>query len=538
MHVALGTTQLIKHEITCNFQQPGRKFRARDISAGAFPDADKDLLRDVFNIGVAPEHARHRASDKTLVTFDQLLERARISSTHQLHEPHVFSILLRSSHGSLVFARHRSLGRVHERNLLRIWQLTKICSFTFASMVFVARGKRSVHAWSRQALTLAGMNYLLIPKELRPIAEKVEANERISAADALDLYRSNDLNALGMIANVVRERKNGNYATYIHNRYINYSNICVLSCQFCAFAAKKRDAHAFEYASDEIIRAVAEALPLGITEVHMVGGLHPTLKKDWYLDLLRGLRALEPDLHIKAFTAIEVRHLARRIFRMSIPDTLELLRDTGLGSITGGGAEIFDSVVRDQICRGKETAEEWLDIHRTWHRMGGRSTCTMLYGHIETLAQRVDHLCQLRRLQDETGGFTGFVPFAFEPQTTVLAHIKSASAFEQLRNLAVGRIYLDNIEHLTAYWVSMGLPLAQVSLSYGVDDLHGTIIEEKIFHMAGATTPQQQTVAALEHTIREAGREPIQRDSFYRHISPSPTNARHTASAPTELACA
>ena len=383
-----------------------------------------------------------------------------------------------------------------------------------------------------------GMNYLLISKELRPIAEKVEANQRISEADALNLYRSNDLNALGIIANVVRERKNGNYASYIHNRYINYSNICVLSCQFCAFAAKKRDAHAFEYASDEIIRAVAEALPLGITEVHMVGGLHPTLKKDWYLNLLRGLRALDPGLHIKAFTAIEVRHLARRIFHMPIPDTLKLLRDTGLGSITGGGAEIFDPIVRDQICRGKETAEEWLDIHRTWHRMGGRSTCTMLYGHIETLAQRVDHLRQLRELQDETGGFTGFVPFAFEPQTTVLAHIKAASAFEQLRNLAVGRIYLDNIEHLTAYWVSMGLPLAQVSLSYGVDDLHGTIIEEKIFHMAGATTPQQQTVAALEHAIREAGREPVQRDSFYQHIAPRPTTARHTAPAPTELACA
>ena len=382
------------------------------------------------------------------------------------------------------------------------------------------------------------MNYLLIPKELRAIAEKVEADQRISEADALTLYRSNDLNALGMIANVVRARKNGNYASYIHNRYINYSNICVLSCQFCAFAAKKRDAHAFEYASDEIIRAVAEALPLGITEVHMVGGLHPTLKKDWYLDLLRRLRALDPDLHIKAFTAIEVRHLARRIFHMPIRDTLELLRETGLGSITGGGAEIFDSAVRDQICRGKETAEEWLDIHRTWHQMGGRSTCTMLYGHIETLEQRVDHLRQLRKLQDETGGFTGFVPFAFEPQTTVLAHIKPASAFEQLRNLAVSRIYLDNINHLTAYWVSMGLPLAQVSLSYGVDDLHGTIIEEKIFHMAGATTPQQQTVAALEQVIREAGREPVQRDSFYRHISPRPTTGRNKAPVPTELACA
>src|SRR5437763_3736450 len=382
------------------------------------------------------------------------------------------------------------------------------------------------------------MNYLLSPKELRAIAEKGEADQRISEADALTLYRSNDLNALGMIANVVRARKNGNYASYIHNRYINYSNICVLSCQFCAFAAKKRDAHAFEYAVDEIISAVAEALPLGITEVHMVGGLHPTLKKDWYLDLLRGLRALDPDLHIKAFTAIEVRHLARRIFRMSIPDTLELLRDCGLGSITGGGAEIFDPVVRNEICRGKETAEEWLGIHRTWHGMGGRSTCTMLYGHIETLAHRVDHLRQLRRLQDETGGFTGFVPFAFEPQTTVLAHVKPATAIEQLRNLAVSRMYLDNIDHLTAYWVSIGLPLAQVSLSYGVDDLHGTILEEKIFHMAGATTPQQQTVAALEHAIREVGREPIQRDSYYRRVVSSQNgSATGVRSAGAELAC-
>ena len=385
------------------------------------------------------------------------------------------------------------------------------------------------------------MNYQLIPKELRPIAEKVEARQRISEADALILYGANDLNALGMIANVVRERKNANYATYIHNRYINYSNICILSCQFCAFAARKRDAHAFEYTTEEIVHAVADALPLGVTEVHMVGGLHPTLKKDWYLDLLRRLRALDQHLHIKAFTAIEVRHLAQRVFKMPIRDTLETLRAAGLGSITGGGAEIFDPAVRDQICRGKETAAEWLDVHRTWHSMGGRSTCTMLYGHIETLTHRADHLRQLRHLQDETAGFTGFVPFAFEPAHShgTLAHIKRASAFEQLRNLSVSRIYLDNIDHLTAYWVSLGLPLAQVSLSYGVDDLHGTILEEKIFHMAGATTPQQQSVAALEHAIREAGREPVQRDSYYRHISPRhQTTETRATPAPAELACA
>ncbi len=383
---------------------------------------------------------------------------------------------------------------------------------------------------SSREISLADlMNYSLIPGELRAIAEKIEARERISEEEALRLYRSNDLNGLGVMASAARERKNGNFATYILNRYINYSNVCILSCQFCAFAAKKRDAHAFERAIEEILAAVGDALGLGITEVHVVGGLHPTLKKDWYLELLSRLRTLDPALHIKAFTAIEVRHLANRVFRLSIPETLAILREAGLGSLTGGGAEIFDASVRDQICRGKETAAEWLDVHRIWHQMGGRSTCTMLYGHVETHAHRIDHLRQLRELQDETGGFTGFVPFAFEPQTTVLAHIKPASAFEQLRNLAVSRIYFDNIDHLTAYWVSMGLPLAQVSLSYGVDDLHGTIMEEKIFHMAGATTPQEQTVATLERVIREAGRKPIQRDSYYRHIDRTATRAKRDA---------
>jgi aminodeoxyfutalosine synthase len=387
-------------------------------------------------------------------------------------------------------------------------------------------------------LGIEPLNYQLIPHELRPIAEKIGARQRISDADALTLYRSNDLNALGIMATAVREQKNGNCATYIHNRYINYSNICILSCQFCAFAAKKRDPHAFEQAVDEIVAVVDQALRQGVTEVHMVGGLHPTLKKEWYLTLLKQLRALNPDLHIKAFTAIEIRHLANRVFRNSIEETLHTLREVGLGSITGGGAEIFDATVRDQICRGKETAEEWLDTHRIWHRMGGRSTCTMLYGHIETLEQRVDHLRQLRQLQDETHGFTGFVPFAFEPQTTVLSHIKQASAIEQLRNLAVSRIYLDNIDHITAYWVSMGLPLAQLSLNYGVDDLHGTILEEKIFHMAGATTPQQQSIATLEHAIREAGREPVQRDSHYRHIKPQASAQAPVAPVEVEVALA
>ncbi|HEY2342634.1 MAG TPA: aminofutalosine synthase MqnE [Chthoniobacteraceae bacterium] len=377
----------------------------------------------------------------------------------------------------------------------------------------------------------------LIPADLRSVYDKVLAQGRITDAEALQLYRSKDINAVGAIANVIRERKNGNVATYIHNQYVNYSNICVLSCQFCAFSAKKRDAHAFELSVDEIVEKVRHALALGITEIHMVGGLHPTLKGEWYLELISRLRALAPHLFIKAFTAIEVRHLAFRVFKKSIRETLEELRAAGLGAITGGGAEIFDDGVRDQICRGKENADEWLDVHRTWHQMGMPSTCTMLFGHIETLEQRVDHLRRLRGLQDETGGFTGFVPFACVPETTALAHIKPATAIEQLKNLAVSRIYLDNFEHITAYWVSLGLPLAALALSYGVDDLHGTIMEEKIFHMAGATTPTQQTVLALEKAIREAGREPRQRDTWYRQIAPT---WREPAAADTSesLACA
>ena len=363
-------------------------------------------------------------------------------------------------------------------------------------------------------------NSRLISPAFQDLYEKVFNGERINEQQALTLFRSNDLNSLGQIANIVRERKNGNRASYILNRYINYSNICVLSCQFCAFGARRRDPHAFEMAIPEIESAARNALDQGITEIHMVGGLHPSLPAEWYIKLLETLRSLDEQLHLKAFTAIEIRHLAERIFKLPILDTLETLRRAGLNSLTGGGAEIFDPEIRDKICRGKETAEEWKEVHRIWHGMGERSTCTMLFGHIESLEQRIDHLRQLRELQDETHGFTGFVPFAFVPQTTELAYIRPASALDQLKTLAASRIYLDNFDHITGYWIAMSLPLAQVSLSYGVDDLHGTLMEEKIFHMAGATTPQEQTVASLERTIREAHREPVQRDSYYVPIRP------------------
>jgi len=353
------------------------------------------------------------------------------------------------------------------------------------------------------------------------ISEKAESGERLTTAEGIYLFEKAELNQLGQLADRVRERKVGQRASYVVNRYLNYSNVCILSCQFCAFARKKREPGTFEYSVEELTEAVRKSVAQGITEIHIVGGLHPSLPYPFYLEMLRSLAALEPRPVLKVFTAIEIRHLAERVAKKSIEEVLAELKEAGLGSLTGGGAEIFDAGVRDRICRGKETAEEWLEVHRIWHGLGGRSTATMLYGHVETPAQRVAHLEKLRALQDETGGFTGFVPFAFEPSQTRLADlgkIRRASALEELRVIAASRLILDNFDHITAYWISTGLPLAQVALSYGADDLHGTIEEEKIFHMAGAQTPLGQTRGNLERAIREAGRQPVQRDTYYEPV--------------------
>jgi aminodeoxyfutalosine synthase len=344
------------------------------------------------------------------------------------------------------------------------------------------------------------------------------------------------LNAVGAIADLARQKKVGDRASYIINRYINYSNYCILSCQFCSFARKKRDADGFELSTEQIVEKAREALKLGITELHIVGGLHPSLPFSYYTDMLQSLRALDSDgrtalprgqdeqqlvpttrLHLKCFTAIEILHLAW-LAKKSVEQTLVELKAAGLDSLTGGGAEIFRKEVRSTIAKGKESAEEYLDVHRTWHKLGGRSTCTMLYGHVESLADRVDHLRQLRALQDETRGFTGFVPLAYQPDDNDIPVEKPPTGFDSLRTIAVSRIYLDNFDHITAYWVGMGLKLAQVALSYGADDLHGTIIEEHIFHMAGATSPQLQTEADMIKAIREAGRTPVQRNTFYEPI--------------------
>jgi aminodeoxyfutalosine synthase len=401
------------------------------------------------------------------------------------------------------------------------------------------------------------MNFFIQRSELRDLYDKVAAGERISEADALRLFESKDLNAVGAIADLARQRKVGNRASYIINRYINYSNYCILSCQFCSFARKKRDADGFELSTDQIVAKAREALKLGITELHIVGGLHPSLPFSYYTNMLKALRALDTHdgvrpssaaatsatpnasanlsaesslitaapgdgrtpvkLHLKCFTAIEILHLAW-LAKKSVEQTLVELKAAGLDSLTGGGAEIFRPEVRSAIAKGKESAAEYLDVHRTWHRLGGRSTCTMLYGHVESLADRVDHLRQLRALQDETHGFVGFVPLPYQPEDNDIPVEKPPTGFDALRTIAVSRIYLDNFDHITAYWVGMGLKLAQAALSYGADDLHGTIIEEHIFHMAGATSPQLQTEAEMIKAIREAGRTPVQRNTFYEPI--------------------
>jgi len=361
------------------------------------------------------------------------------------------------------------------------------------------------------------MKFFIQRSELSDVYDKVVAGERISETDALRLFESKDLNAVGAIADFARQRKVGNRASYILNRYINYSNYCILSCQFCSFARKKRDADGFQLSVEEIVQKAREALQLGITELHIVGGLHPSLPFNYYTDLLKALRALDARLQLKCFTAIEILHLAW-LAKKSVPQTLQELQAAGLDSLTGGGAEIFRKEVREAIAKGKESAAEYLDVHRTWHRLGGRSTCTMLYGHVESLADRVDHLRQLRALQDETHGFVGFVPLAYQPEDNDIPVKHPPTGFDSLRTLAVSRVYLDNFDHITAYWVGLGLKLAQVALSYGADDLHGTIIEEHIFHMAGATSPQLQTEAAMLKAIREASRTPVQRNTFYEPI--------------------
>lgn len=351
---------------------------------------------------------------------------------------------------------------------------------------------------------------------LLKIKEKVIANRRLSFDDGITLFNSNDLLGIGHLANIVRERKNGDRAYFINNRHINHTNICLNRCLFCAFSKDKGEDGAYAMSVEDVLSA-ARGHDDSVSEFHIVGGLHPDLPFQYYIDMLSALHREYPKVHIQGFTAVEIEYLSG-IAGLSIKDTLLKLRGAGLGSLPGGGAEIFAERVRQKICPTKISGKEWLNIHRTAHKIGMRSNATMLYGHIETIEERVDHLIKLRELQDETGGFLAFIPLAFHPKNTELDSLSRTTGSMDLKVLAVSRLMLDNFQHIKAFWIMVGPKLAQISLSFGVDDIDGTVIEERITHSAGAETGQSLTKDELEGMIREAGRTPVERDTLYNSL--------------------
>jgi aminodeoxyfutalosine synthase len=351
---------------------------------------------------------------------------------------------------------------------------------------------------------------------LEPIREKVLAGQRLSFEDGLALYRTHDLLGLGRLANHVREERHGDAAYFVWNTHVNHTNVCVATCDFCAFAARKDEPRAYTMAVDEIARNVA-ALPKPVREVHVVGGLHPDLPFSYFTDLLKGIKQVRPDIHVKAFTAVEV-FFFHRLYRKSVEEVLAELKAAGLDSMPGGGAEIFAEETRNRIIKGKADAAQWLDVMRTAHRLGIPTNATMLYGHVESVEDRVDHLLRLRELQDETGGFMTFIPLAFQPWEAPAMKLPETTGFDDLKAIAVARLLLDNFPHVKSYWIMITPRLAQVGLSFGADDIDGTVTEEKIAHDAGARTPQVMTVQELVRLVREAGRRPVERDTVFNVV--------------------
>lgn len=354
---------------------------------------------------------------------------------------------------------------------------------------------------------------------LHPIREKVEAGERLSHDDGLLLYDpAVALPELGELANLVRERLHGDAAYYNINTHLNPTNVCVYRCTFCAFRADLREAKSYWMSDDEVLARGQEAHDNGCTEMHIVGGLHHQAKYAWYRQVISLLHDAFPDLHLKAWTPVEIDWFAR-LTKKPIRWVLEDMMEAGLGSLPGGGAEIFHPEVRNQICEHKADSARWFETHRTAHELGLRSNCTMLYGHVEEPFHRIDHLLRLRALQDETGGFQTFIPLAFHPDNTGLSHIAKSTAPADLRTMAVSRLMLDNVPHIKAYWIMLGIGTAQIALSYGADDLDGTVRHELIYHDAGAETPEVLSVDDIRRLIAEAGREPIERDTLYRRVT-------------------
>lgn len=353
--------------------------------------------------------------------------------------------------------------------------------------------------------------------DLRRIEDKVLASERVTFDEGVCLDEQADLFTLGRLANAVRERKNGNYAYYNTNIHLNPTNVCVYRCRFCAFRADLRDEKAYTFTDDMLRERILEGRSQGATEIHVVGGLHHQKPFDWYVNVVRVLHETCPEIHIKGWTAVEINwfaYLTKKPFEW----VLQQLIDAGLGSMPGGGAEIFHPEVRDQICEHKADGDNWIAIHRAAHQLGLKSNATMLYGHVERAPHRIDHLCKLRDLQDETGGFQTFIPLAFHPENTKLDHLQKPTGLMDLRMIALSRIMLDNFDHIKAYWIMLGEKIAQTALSFGADDLDGTVVHELIYHDAGAKTPEGLSVGELHRLIREAGRVPLERDTLYRQV--------------------
>jgi aminodeoxyfutalosine synthase len=354
-------------------------------------------------------------------------------------------------------------------------------------------------------------------RRLKPILTKVENGERLTLEDGVTLYRSHDLLTLGYMANVVRERKHGDVTYFNVNRHINPTDVCVASCRLCAFGKKAKDPNSYTLSMEQIWDLAGKGYAEAVTEFHIVGGLHPELTFDWYCEMIAGLKERYPAVHLKAFTMVEVAYFARRA-RISIRETLERLRDAGVDSMPGGGAEVFSERVRRIICDHKIDGNEWLEAARTAHQIGLKSNCTMLYGHLETAEDSADHLVRLREVQDETNGFVTFIPLAFHPANTALGHLDTTTGCNDLKQIAVSRLMLDNIPHIKAYWIMMTPGVAQIAQRFGANDIDGTVVEEKIYHDAGATTSQHLRRHDLLELIRKAGRQPLERDTTYRPV--------------------
>lgn len=358
--------------------------------------------------------------------------------------------------------------------------------------------------------------------KLVPIAEKIEAGQRLSFDEGMVLYHTPDYNSLMRLANLVRERRHGDKTYFVHSMRLEFTNLCYVGCTFCAFAARKGEARAWDYSVEDVVAKVRQKWEPGLTELHMSSGHHPNRPWNYYPEMVQALNENFPGIQVKAFTAAEIEHLSK----ISKKPTLEVLRElkaAGLAAMPGGGAEIFAERVRKQIAKNKVKAEKWLQIHKEAHSLGIRTNGTMLYGHIETLEERLDHMDRLRSLQDETGGFYSFIPLAFQPDANALAFNLGKTEFttglDDLRNLAVARLYMDNFDHIKGYWVMISSDLVQVSLGWGVSDIDGTILEEHIAHAAGATSPMMLSKQKMVNLIQTAGRVPVERDALYNELN-------------------